>query len=65
MDVTSWKQWIHFRRSDFWPPTCVEGRQRGNEGWRRREGGRDEEGEGTEGRMGEGDAREVWTSGEK
>jgi hypothetical protein len=22
MAVTSWKQWIHFRRSDFWPPTC-------------------------------------------
>lgn len=21
MEVTSWKQWIHLRRSDFWPPT--------------------------------------------
>jgi hypothetical protein len=21
--VTSWKQWIHFRRSDFWPPTSI------------------------------------------
>ena len=21
--MTSWKQWIHFRRSDFWPPTSI------------------------------------------
>ena len=21
--MTSWKQWIHLRRSDFWPPTSI------------------------------------------